>query len=380
MDSAIHDATLSLARDLISRRSVTPHDDGCLDRLAGRLARLGFRCERLDRAGVGNLWARRGIDGPVVCVAGHVDVVPAGPLDAWTNDPFAPTERDGNLYGRGATDMKGALAAAMTAIERFVNRHPRHHGSLALLLTTDEEGVATDGTVAVVEALAARGETIDQCIVTEPTSATRLGDTIKNGRRGSLNGTLTVRGLQCHIAYPHRGRNPIHLAAPALAELAGMEWDRGNEYFPPTSFQLSNIHAGTGAVNVVPGVLTALFNFRFAPTSTVDTLQAQTDVVLTRHGLDYDVAWAVAAMPFLTPLGPLVDVLTESVQEVTGLSPTLSTDGGTSDARFIATIAREVAEFGPVNESAHKVDEHIRLADLEPLSRIYEGALTRLLG
>jgi len=371
--------TLKFAKDLLSRRSITPADAGCLDLVAARLARVGFRCERIDRGGVGNLWARRGANRPLVCFAGHVDVVPPGPLEAWTNDPFAPTERDGHLYARGASDMKGAIAAASTAIERLVGRHPQHPGSIALLLTSDEEGAATDGTVAVVEALTTRGETIDRCIVTEPTSAERLGDTIKNGRRGSLNGTLTVRGAQCHIAYPQRGRNPIHEAAPALAELTATEWDGGNEYFPPTRFQVSNIHAGTGAVNVVPGVLTALFNFRFAPSSTVDALRAKTDAVLTKHGLDYEVEWTVAAMPFLTPRGPLVDVLVESVRQVTGLTPALSTDGGTSDARFLATIAREVAEFGPLNASAHTVDEHIRLADLAPLSRIYEDALERLL-
>jgi succinyl-diaminopimelate desuccinylase len=373
------DETLRLLIDLLSRRSITPADAGCLDLIATRLGRAGFASERIDRSGVCNLWARRGTGRPLVCFAGHVDVVPPGPLEAWTNDPFMPTERDGHLYARGATDMKGALAAAVTAVERFVGRHPRHAGSIALLLTSDEEGAATSGTVAVVEALEARGEAIDQCIVTEPTSAHRLGDTIKNGRRGSLNGTLTVHGVQGHVAYPHRARNPIHQVAPALAELTAMEWDRGNEYFPPTSFQVSNIHAGTGAVNVVPGELTALVNFRFAPSSTVDALREATGAVLQRHGLDYALEWTVAAMPFLTPRGPLVDVLIESVRQVTGLSAALSTDGGTSDARFLATLAREVAEFGPINASAHTVDEHINLADLAPLSRIYERALERLL-
>jgi succinyl-diaminopimelate desuccinylase len=376
---AIHDETLALAKDLLSRRSVTPDDAGCLDVVARRLTALGFVCERIDRGGVGNLWARHGASRPLVCVTGHVDVVPPGPLDAWTTDPFTPTERDGHLYARGECDMKGALAAALTAAERLVRTQPHHQGSVAVLLTSDEEGVATDGTVAVVDALRARGETIDQCIVTEPTSTAVLGDTIKNGRRGSLNGTLTVRGQQCHIAYPHLGRNPIHLVAPALAELAGIEWDRGNEYFPPTSFQFSNISAGTGAVNVVPGVLTALFNFRFAPTSTVEGLTARVHEVLRRHRLDADVEWTVAALPFLTERGPLVEHLIEVVRHDTGVVPVLSTDGGTSDARFIATIAREVVEFGPSNATAHKVDEHIRLADLAPLSRIYESVLRRLL-
>src|SRR5262245_49286534 len=379
MDSAIHDATRSLAGDLLSRKSITPDADGCLDLVASRLTPIGFRCERVDRGGVSNLWARHGTDHPLVCLAGHVDVVPPGPADAWTDDPFVPTERGGNLYARGATDMKGPLAAAITAIERFVGHYPQHRGSVAVLLTSDEEGAATDGTVAVIDTLAALGETIDSCIVTEPTSVDRLGDTVKNGRRGSLNGTLTVRGVQCHIAYPNRGRNPIHEALPALAELSGVEWDHGNEYFPPTSFQISNIHAGTGAVNVVPGTLTVLFNFRFGPSSNVESLKARTHSVLDRHRLDYEVEWTVAAMPFLTPRGPLVDLLAESIRNVTGLSPQLSTDGGTSDARFIAAIARQVVEFGPVNESAHKVDEHIRLADLEPLSRIYEETLERLL-
>jgi len=374
-----HEPTLELAKDLLSRRSITPADAGCLDAVADRLAPAGFRTERIDRGGVCNLWARRGTGAPLVCIAGHVDVVPPGPLDAWTNDPFTPTERFGRLYARGATDMKGAIAAAVTAIERFVSHYPGHPGSIAVLLTSDEEGVATDGTVAVVEALHARGESIDYCVVTEPTSAEQLGDTLKNGRRGSLNGTLTVRGVQCHVAYPQRGRNAIHLAAPALADLVATEWDRGNEYFPPTSFQISNVNAGTGAVNVAPGALTALFNFRFAPVSTVDALQTRTEDVLRRHGLDYAVEWTVAAMPFLTPHGALVDVLTESVRAVTGVTPALSTDGGTSDARFLAAIAREVAEFGPLNASAHAVDEHIRLADLGPLSLIYEGALERLL-
>ncbi len=378
-DDAIHHATLALGKDLLSRRSLTPEDAGCLDVIAGRLGRIGFTCERMDRGGVRNLWARRGLQGPLLCVAGHLDVVPTGPVDEWASDPFTPTERDGYLYARGAADMKGPLAAAITAIERFVARRPGHAGSLALLLTSDEEGVAVDGTIAVVDVLKQRGTSIDQCIVVEPTSVERLGDTIKNGRRGSLNGTLTVRGVQCHIAYPHLGRNPIHQAAPALAELVGVEWDRGDDDFSATSFQISNVHAGTGATNVVPGALTLQFNIRFSPASTVDGLTRRVVEILDRHALDYEIAWAVVGQPFLTPRGPLVDLVTDVVRSLTGVSPALSTGGGTSDARFIAAIAREIVEFGPVNASMHQVNERIRLADLAPLSRMYERAIERIL-
>jgi succinyl-diaminopimelate desuccinylase len=375
-----HNATLALARDLLSRRSLTPDDAGCVDLLATRLGALGFVCERMDRNGVVNLWARRGREAPLVCFAGHVDVVPSGPVEQWTSDPFTPTERDGKLFARGATDMKGPLAAAVTAVERLVGAHPDHPGSISVLVTSDEEGVAVDGTVAVVETLRARGESIDQCLVVESTSIDRLGDEIKNGRRGSLNGILTIRGLQSHIAYPHLGRNPIHMAAPALAELAGVQWDTGNDYFPPTSFQMSNIHAGTGANNVVPGSLSVMFNFRFSPASTVDALQARVREILDRHRLDYTIEWSVSGQPFLTPRGSLVGILSDAIRSVTGLTPALSTAGGTSDARFIATVAGEVLEFGPLNQSMHQIDEHIRIADLAPLSRIYEHALARLLG
>jgi len=379
-DPTVHESTLALAKDLLSRRSLTPDDGGCVEVLAARLRALGFVCERMDRNGVSNLWARRGVVAPLVCFAGHVDVVPSGPVEQWTSDPFTPTEREGDLFARGAVDMKGPLAAATTAIERVVTRHRDHAGSIALLLTSDEEGAAVDGTVVVVDALKARGEVIDQCLVVESTSTERLGDGIRNGRRGSLNGALTVRGQQCHIAYPHLGRNPVHLAAPALAELAATQWDTGNEYFPPTSFQISNIHAGTGANNVIPGAMNVLFNFRFAPVSTVDALKSRVVEILDRHNLDYALEWSVSGLPFLTPRGPLVAVVSEAIRSVTGMSPELSTGGGTSDARFIAAIAREVLEFGPVNESMHKVNEHIRIADLEPLSRIYEHTLERLLG
>lgn len=378
--SRVYETTLALAKALIARRSVTPDDDGCLDLVADRLVASGFHCERIDRGGVRNLWARRGTDAPVVCFAGHVDVVPPGPTDQWTNDPFEPVERLGQLIGRGAADMKGPVAAMVTAMERCVAAHPNHDGSLALLLTSDEEGDARDGTAAVVDVLRARGEVIDACVLGEPTSVSRLGDTIKHGRRGSLNGMLTVRGVQCHIAYPERGLNPIHTAIPALAELIGTEWDEGNAHFPPTSFQISNVHAGTGANNVVPGAIEVMFNFRFSTASTEDELRARVHEILGRHALDYDVTWSLSGAPFVTGRGPLVDTLSRVVQGVTGVAPQLSTSGGTSDGRFLASIAREVAEFGPLNDSIHKIDERLALADIEPLSVIYEQVLTTLLG
>ncbi len=376
-------ATLALARQLIARPSVTTEDAGCLDIVADRLRPLGFVIERIDSTGptgpVCNLWARRGETAPLVCFAGHTDVVPPGPREQWRSDPFAPTERGGMLYGRGAADMKSSLAAFVVAAERFVAAHSGHPGSIALLLTSDEEGDATDGTVRVVEALRARGEGIDYCIVGEPTSVARLGDTIKNGRRGSLSARLVVKGVQGHVAYPDKVRNPIHQAAPALAELAGTHWDRGNEYFPPTSFQISNIHAGTGATNVVPGTLEVLFNFRFSTASSVDGLQARVHALLDRHGLEYEIHWTIGGQPFLTPRGDLVAAMEESVAAVTGGRPELSTSGGTSDGRFIADICPQVVEFGPVNASIHKVDEHVAVADLEPLAAIYQGVLARLL-
>ena len=371
--------TLDLARQLIARRSITPADDGCLSLLASRLSGAGFRCERLDRGSVGNLWARRGSSGPLVCLAGHVDVVPPGPIDEWTSDPFTPTERDGFLYGRGAADMKASVAAMVTAAERAA-RSTNDRGSLAVLLTSDEEGDAVDGTAAAVAALEARGDAIDACILGEPTSTERFGDTIKNGRRGSLNGRLRVRGEQCHIAYPERGRNPIHDAARALDALVSTEWDRGNEYFQPTSFQISNIHAGTGASNVVPGSLEVSFNFRFSPASPASSLQARVRDLLDGHRLQFALDWTLIGEPFLTPRGPLVDALEESVRSVTGVDPSLSTSGGTSDGRFLARLAREVVEFGPLNASIHKIDEHVRIGDLAPLSTIYERTILRILG
>jgi succinyl-diaminopimelate desuccinylase len=370
--------TLHLARQLIACRSITPADGGCLDLLASRLSAAGFRCERLDRGAVGNLWARHGTRPPLICLAGHVDVVPPGPLDQWTSDPFTPVERDGLLYGRGASDMKAPLAAMVTAAERAVR--VANGGSVAILLTSDEEGDAVDGTAAVVTTLASRGETIDACIISEPTSTERFGDTIKNGRRGSLNGQLRVHGQQCHIAYPERGRNPIHDAARALDALISTEWDRGNEYFQPTSFQISNIHAGTGASNVIPGTLEMSFNFRFSPDTSAPALQARMRDVLDGHRLQYDLKWTLIGEPFLTARGPLVDALTASVESVARVRPVLSTSGGTSDGRFLAKLAREVVEFGPLNDSIHKIDEHVRIADLEPLSVIYERTILTVLG
>jgi succinyl-diaminopimelate desuccinylase len=372
--SAIERETLQLARELIARRSITPADDGCLSLLASRLSAAGFGCERLDRGPVGNLWARFGSSGPLVCLAGHVDVVPPGPVEEWTSDPFVPVERDGLLYGRGAADMKAAVAAMVTAAER-VARGAAGGGSVALLLTSDEEGDAVDGTAAAVATLLARGETIDACIIGEPTSTERFGDTLKNGRRGSLNGRLRLHGLQCHIAYPERGRNPIHDAAPALAALVSAEWDRGNEYFQPTSLQISNIHAGTGASNVIPGTLEVWFNFRFAPESSAHALQARVRALLDRHRLHYDLQWTLIGDPFLTPRGALVSALSASVESIAGVRPALSTSGGTSDGRFLSGLAREVVEFGPLNDSIHKIDEHVRIADLEPLSAIYERTI-----
>jgi len=371
--------TLQLARELIARRSITPADDGCLSLLATRLSASGFRCERIDRGSVGNLWARHGSSGPLVCLAGHVDVVPPGPVGEWTSDPFSPSERDGFLYGRGAADMKASVAAMVTAAERAA-RAAGNHGSIAILLTSDEEGDAVDGTAAVVSTLQGRGETIDACIVGEPTSSDRFGDTIKNGRRGSLNGRLQVHGQQCHIAYPERGRNPIHDSARALDALVSAEWDRGNDYFQPTSFQISNMHAGTGASNIIPGTLEVWFNFRFSPESSARTLQARVRDILDGHRLQYDLQWTLIGEPFLTPRGPLVDALSASVHAVAGVQPALSTSGGTSDGRFLSAVAREVVEFGPLNDSIHKIDERVRVADLAPLSTIYERTILAVWG
>jgi len=371
--------TLGLTRALIALRSLTPDDAGCQDLIASRLAPLGFRAETMVCNGVTNTWLRRGADRPLVCFAGHTDVVPTGPRQDWQSDPFEPAERDGYLYGRGAADMKGSLAAFVTAIEAFVAAHPHATGSVALLLTSDEEGPSVDGTVKVVENLAAAGESIDYCIVGEPTSVDRLGDMIKNGRRGTLSGTLIVKGVQGHVAYPHLARNPIHLAAPALAELAATRWDDGNEYFPPTTWQCSNLHAGTGATNVIPGALELTFNFRFSPASSRESLIQRFEAVLARHGLDYDLAWTGFGPHFLTARGRLVDVVTQAVHAATGNTPELSCTGGTSDGRFIAAICREIVELGPVNASIHKVNERVRADDLGALAAIHLGILERLL-
>ncbi len=372
--------TLQLVHDLIARRSVTPDDGGCQSMLAARLAASGFATETIASNGVTNGWMRRGRSAPVFVFAGHTDVVPTGPLEQWHSDPFTPTLRDGQLYGRGASDMKSSIAAFVVAAEEFIRAHPRHPGSIALLLTSDEEGPATDGTTTVVEALRARGEKIDYCVVGEPTSVDRLGDTIKNGRRGSLSGRLTVKGQQGHVAYPHLARNPVHMLAPALAELATTDWDRGDEFFPPTTFQVSNIHAGTGAGNVIPGACTVDFNFRFAPASTAASLQQRCEAVLRQHRVDFEIDWTLGAAPFLTPRGTLSAAISAAIEAVTGAPPELSTTGGTSDGRFIATFCPQVIEFGPPNATIHKVNEQIAIADLEPLKDIYRGTLERLLG
>ena len=371
--------TLELTKQLISRRSLTPSDEGCLDLLGERLTPLSFKMEKMRCGQVDNLYARRGSAAPIICFAGHTDVVPTGPVAKWESDPFTPTVRDGMLYGRGAADMKGSIAAFVTATERFVAAHPQHRGSIALLLTSDEEGVAVDGTVRVVEALQARNEKLDYCIVGEPTAVSKMGDTIKNGRRGSLSGVLTVKGIQGHIAYPHLVKNPIHLASPAIAELAATEWDKGNEYFPPTSWQISNIHGGTGATNVVPGTLEILFNFRHSTASTTDALKTKVHAILDKHGLEYDLQWEMSGKPYLTPRGDLVDAVSDAINQVTGVDAELSTSGGTSDGRFIADICPQVLEVGPVNATIHKINECVSVSDLDALSEVYYLTLVKLL-
>ena len=368
-----------LTEALIARASVTPEDAGCLELIAERLKPLGFSFERIDRNGTSNLWARRGTTAPLMVLAGHTDVVPTGNLDAWTTPPFQPSERDGKLYGRGAADMKSSLAAFVVAVEQFVADNPNHPGSIAFLLTSDEEGPAHDGTTIVVDALKARGETIQYAIVGEPTSVNRCGDMIKNGRRGSLSGNLTIKGIQGHVAYPHLARNPIHQFAPALAELSATVWDNGNEYFPPTTWQISNFNAGTGATNVIPGTLSLKFNFRFSTASTADGLKQHVEDLLKRHGLEYSIEWTLGAKPFITPEGPLADAARNAIKTVCGIDTELSTTGGTSDARFIAEIAEQIIELGPVNASIHMIDEHIELSALPELAAIYKNIFSQLL-
>jgi len=370
---------LELTKELVGRRSVTPEDGGCQPLLARRLEKSGFRGESMRFGEVDNLWARRGDRAPLLCFAGHTDVVPTGPLAQWHSDPFVPTQRDGRLFGRGCADMKSSIAAFVVAVEAFVAERPNHSGSIAFLLTSDEEGPSVDGTVKVVERLKARGEKIDYCIVGEPSSQEALGDTIRNGRRGSLSGRLAVRGIQAHIAYPHLGRNPIHELAPALAELAAMKWDEGNEFFPPTSWQVSNIHAGVGATNVIPGVLELDFNFRHSTASTESSLKERLESVLRKHKLDYTLDWTPGSKPFLTQPGALVDTVKRVIKAHTGRTPELSTAGGTSDGRFIVDICPQVVELGPVNASIHKLNENIELAELEQLPRIYLDTLRALL-
>ncbi len=371
--------TLELAKALIARRSLTPDDAGCQEILIERLEKLGFHIERMRFGNVDNFWARRGIDAPVIVFAGHTDVVPSGPESSWFSPPFEPTIRDEMLYGRGAADMKTSIAAFITAIEAFVEDHPDHKGSIALLITSDEEGVAVDGTVRVVEALQARGEKLDYCIVGEPTSNKLVGDMIKNGRRGSLNGTLIVKGVQGHIAYPHLVKNPIHMVSPAIAELAKTVWDSGNEYFPPTSWQISNMNGGTGATNVVPGTVEILFNFRFSTASTEQELKDKVHAILDKHEVKYDLQWELSGKPYITPKGNLVEAISHAIEQSYGISPELSTSGGTSDGRFIADICAQVIEFGPLNATIHKLNECVAVADIEPLKMTYQRTLENLL-
>jgi succinyl-diaminopimelate desuccinylase len=371
--------TLELAKSLLRRRSITPDDAGCQPLIGERLAALGFHAEPMRFGEVDNLWLRRGDSGPLFCFAGHTDVVPTGPEENWQHPPFEAITEQGMLHGRGAADMKGSIAAFVTACERFVAAHPEHRGSIAFLITSDEEGPAKDGTVKVVEALEARGEKIDWCLVGEPTSTAKVGDVVKNGRRGSLNGRLTVKGIQGHVAYPHLADNPVHRAAPALAELAATEWDRGNEFFPPTSFQISNIAAGTGATNIIPGELEVVFNFRFSTEQTEAGLRDKVEAVMQRHGLDCAIEWNLSGNPFLTPGGELLQATQQAIEAVCGYAPAINTAGGTSDGRFIAPTGAQVLELGPLNATIHKVNECVSIDDLDTLSAIYEAILERLL-
>lgn len=371
--------TLALTEQLISRNSVTPDDKGCQQLLADRLAEYGFVAEHLRFGEVDNLWLRRGTSGPLFTFAGHTDVVPTGPIQNWASDPFQPEIRDGMLYGRGTADMKGSIAAMVTACERFVTNHPQHNGSIAFLITSDEEGPAVGGTVKVIETLESRNEKIDWCLVGEPSSTDRVGDVVKNGRRGSLNGRLTIKGKQGHIAYPHLANNPIHQLTPALAELCAIEWDQGNADFPPTSFQISNINAGTGATNVIPGTADVVFNFRYSTEVTHDELQLRVETILDKHELVYELDWELSGKPFRTASGKLVDAVQSAIADVTGYETSLSTSGGTSDGRFIAPTGAQVIELGPLNATIHQIDECVSVADLDTLSQIYETLLVKLL-
>ncbi|MEZ5571919.1 MAG: succinyl-diaminopimelate desuccinylase [Halioglobus sp.] len=371
--------TLELCCELIRRPSVTPEDAGCQSLMMERLQALGFECVALPHGGVSNFWAQRGQHGPLLVFAGHTDVVPSGPSELWDSLPFEPTVRNGRLFGRGSADMKGSLAAMLVACEQFVAQYPNHPGRIGFLITSDEEGPAVDGTVRVLEYLAKQGQSIDWCVVGEPSSSATLGDVIKNGRRGSLGAVLTVRGVQGHIAYPHLADNPIHKILPALHELTQQQWDQGSEFFPPTTMQLSNIHAGTGATNVIPGDVQVLFNFRFSTAVTDHELRQRTESILRAHGLDFDIQWQLSGQPFLTPAGKLVAAAIDSITQITGRAPELSTAGGTSDGRFIAPTGAQVVEVGPVNATIHKLNEHVVVADLPRLAAIYQGIMERLL-
>ncbi|EGW55303.1 succinyl-diaminopimelate desuccinylase [Candidatus Endoriftia persephonae] len=371
--------TLSLAIELIGRQSVTPTDAGCQELMIERLQALGFRIERLRFGNTDNFWARRGDNGPLFCLAGHTDVVPAGPREQWHSDPFQPEIRDGLLYGRGAADMKGSLAAMVTACETFIGEHPDHQGSIAFLITSDEEGDASDGTIRVVETLEARGEKIDWCLVGEPSSSKRLGDTVKNGRRGSISGYLKVIGKQGHVAYPQLAKNPLHAFAPVLAQLCVEEWDQGNEHFPPTSFQIANLNMGTGATNIIPGELNAQFNLRFSTELNAERIQQQVEAILDKGKFDYEIRWQLSGNPFLTPSGPLVEAAQAAIRDEMGFDTELSTSGGTSDGRFIAPTGAQVLELGPLNATIHQVNECVSIDDLEHLARIYTGILKQLL-
>src|SRR3984957_10579740 len=372
--------TLELTQNLMARRSVTPADEGCQAVMTGRLAALGFKIEPLRYGNVENFWATHGSGGPLFCFAGHTDVVPTGPLEEWRTDPFVPTVRDGVLYGRGAADMKSGLAAMVTSTEEFVLAHPKHKGTIAFLITSDEEGPSVDGTKRVVEMLAGRGERIDWCVVGEPSSEAAIGDTVKVGRRGSFSGRLTVHGVQGHVAYPQLAENPVHTLAPALAELTSRVWDNGTEYFQPTTFQVSNLNAGTGAPNVIPGELKARFNLRYSPVQTIDTLKQTVEGILRRHAVNFTLEWYISGEPFYTPQGPLSDAVCQAVAAVAGKPPKLSTGGGTSDGRFIAALGAQIVELGVINASIHKVNEQVRAVDIDDLHRMYVGVLERLLG